>query len=238
MNHVDKKAGFTLIELLFAMAFVSALLIAIVMTVIQISNIYNRGITLKEVDQAGRSLASELKRSIAQTFSFEVDPNMIGTRYIQQDWGGRLCAGQYSYVWNYGKDVAKKNTNRNRYDSVVFPNAPEIQFIKIPDGTGSYCDTDANGGLVKIPVAVQGTELLDIGDRNLAIHKFYISAVSSDNKTGQTLYGISFLLGTNNQLAQDITNDNCLPPSDLNSDLNYCSINDFNILVRSGNRVQ
>lgn len=94
MNH--NKRGFTLIELMLAMTFVSALLLAIAMTVIQISNVYTRGLTLKEVNQAGRTISTELKRGISQSAPFAVP----GPKYVVQPWGGRLCVGQYSYIWN------------------------------------------------------------------------------------------------------------------------------------------
>ena len=74
MNRVDRQNGFTLIELMLAMAFVSALLIAVAMTVIQIASIYNRGITLKDVNQTGSSVASELQRNIAGSASFNINP--------------------------------------------------------------------------------------------------------------------------------------------------------------------
>lgn len=90
--------GFTLIELMLAMTFVAALLIAIALTVIQISNIYNKGLTMKEVNQVGRSISDDLVRSISQSQSFAVPSDS----YVTKDWGGRLCTGKFSYMelWN------------------------------------------------------------------------------------------------------------------------------------------
>src|SRR5450759_2265716 len=100
--NLSRQRGFTLVELMLAMAFVSALLLAIAMTVIQIGNIYNRGITYKNVNQVGSSLVSELQRSIASNAPFDVSINGVGEgeHYINKGWGGRLCTGQYSYIWN------------------------------------------------------------------------------------------------------------------------------------------
>ena len=193
MNHVDKQKGFTLIELMLAMGFVSALLIAVAMTVIQIANIYNRGITLKDVNQAGRSIASELQRSIAGSASFNIDSG-VGSRYIQQSLngknaGGRLCIGQYSYIWNYG--------------SAIKPN-----------------DTSSSPNLYLDPA----------------------SDTAYDAKTGQRLYSIEFLIGTNDQTAlmhdSGLVVTGCLPPSDPNSDPSYCSVNQFNIVARAGNTIK
>ena len=66
MNRAAKQTGFTLIELMLAMTFISVLLLAIAMTIIQIGTIYNRGVTLKEVSQAARSISDELNRSITR----------------------------------------------------------------------------------------------------------------------------------------------------------------------------
>ena len=136
MSHDNtKKHGFTLIELMLAMGFVSVLLIAVAMTVIQIAGIYNRGITLKDVDQAGRSLVSELQRSIGGNAQFDLGSG----HYVPQSWGGRLCLGQYSYIWNYGADISTTlNPNRNVYAPTA-NQLPEIRFVKILDPTNNYC---------------------------------------------------------------------------------------------------
>ena len=84
MNHVDKTKGFTLIELMLSMTFISILLVAIAVTIIQISNVYNRGITLKEVNQAGRSLSNELQRSITSGAPFMIEEG-DGSRYVKQE---------------------------------------------------------------------------------------------------------------------------------------------------------
>src|SRR5688500_5939032 len=108
MNH-DNAKGFTLIELMLSMTFISVLMIAIAMTTIQISTIYTKGITLREVDQAGRSASDELQRNIASSAPFDVTPQVDASpatatsKYVVRDGGGRLCIGRYTYAWNYGK---------------------------------------------------------------------------------------------------------------------------------------
>jgi len=239
---VDKRQGFTLIELMLAMAFVSALLIAIAMTVIQIANIYNRGMTLKDVNQAGRSLASELQRSIAASAAFNINTG-VGSRYIVQDWGGRLCLGQYSYIWNYGKaidtgDTARLNTYSNSTD--------QIRFVKVLDPNTTYCSDSST----EID-STSAVELLNIGQKaseqsgvhTLAIHDFTIStsATAGDAKTGQQLYSMKFLIGTNDQtsLTFDAGGDViCKAPSESGADPAYCSVNQFNVVARAGNTVE
>jgi len=221
----NNKNGFTLVELMLAMAFVSALLLAIAMTVIQIGNIYNRGITYKSVNQAGSALASELQRGIngSSPFDISTNGNGEGAHYVTKSWGGRLCLGQYSYIWNYG------TATDNAYSD---PSEPIIKFIKALDPNSSYCSNPS--GKISAKDAV---EILDVGQSQLAIYNFSILSdpKAYDSRTGQRLYDISFLVGTNDQKALNYDKTACLAPSDINSDINYCAVNQFDIVARAGN---
>jgi type II secretory pathway pseudopilin PulG len=231
MNHAKGNQGFTLIELMLAMGFVSALLLAIAMTVIQIGNIYNRGITYKSVNQAGGALASELIRDINSGPSFD-----LATNYIQQSWGGRLCIGQYSYIWNYGNALSTGDTSRLNTYAAPDDKTP-INFIKVVDSTASYCkDATASKRTVNIADAV---ELLEVGQSNLAIHDFSIATNAYDPLIRQRLYSISFLIGTNDQTALKGSSNStaCLLADDAKSDPTYCAINQFDIVARAGNYV-
>ncbi|MEI7689634.1 MAG: prepilin-type N-terminal cleavage/methylation domain-containing protein [Candidatus Saccharibacteria bacterium] len=225
MNHDTNKKGFTLIELMLAMGFVSALLLVIAMTVIQIGNIYNRGITLKAANESGRSIASELQRSINSSPIFSLDDN-----YVAQDLiGGRLCTGQYSYVWNYAEAINRGDVGEmNVYDG----STDQIRFIKVIDQSSKYCKNDVSG-LPEISKS-DATELLNVGDQSMSIHDFYISSNAYDGKTNQRIYNIRFLIGTSDMAT--INDGTCKPPSEAGSDLTYCAINEFNITARAGNK--
>lgn len=234
MSRVDRQTGFTIIELMLAMAFVSTLLIAVAMTVIQIGNTYNRGITLKNVNQIGRSVASELQRSITGSAAFNIEPGP-GSRYIVQDWGGRLCLGQYTYIWNYGDYIETGDTSRlNTYAD----SGNTIRLAKVLDQNASYCDDST-----KKVVFANAIELIDTGEHNLAIHAFSIKTADTagDSRTGQQLYSIEFILGTNNQealLYESESNPICKLTGEDGADPSYCSINRFNIVARAGNTVE
>ncbi|MEI7918552.1 MAG: hypothetical protein WCH58_04155 [Candidatus Saccharibacteria bacterium] len=244
MNHVAKKQGFTIIELMLAMAFVSALLVAIAMTVIQIGDIYNKGLTYKDVNQAGRSIASELQRTIAESASFSID--VADNHYVVQKGdgdkplGGRLCLGQYSYIWNYGKYIGDSRSNAYlNADS----STPPIRFVKVLDPNTSYCV--ANAGIYPKINKANAVEMLVIGQgsgenqHDLALHSFIINPnPPQDSKTGQGLYSIEFLLGTNNQNALTTDFTSCKPPGEEGADPAYCSVNQFNIVARAGNTVK
>lgn len=226
--------GFTLVELMLAMGFVSALLLAIAMTVIQIGNIYNRGITFKNANQVGGSIANELQRGIANVNSFDVTPN--GPNYIQKVESGRLCTGRYSYVWNYGRYIKSPGSNYIKYTS---PDAnTKIYFAKVSDPNSLVC---TKVGTV-YPDIVRSTaiELINAGQYDLAVHEFDITSypdTMSDNTTGQQLYSIEFTMGTNDQLAFNAGTTDC-SVSGTNANPTYCSVNKFNILARAGNKVR
>lgn len=227
MNRGNTK-GFTLIELMLAMTFISVLLIAIAMTTIQISNIYTKGITLREVNQAGRTIADDLQRSIGGSAPFDLTDTR---KYMHDNVGGRLCAGKYSYIWSYGQAISNNSaTNRYGDDNSI------IRFAKVVDPSGNMCTPTANSGLLPRPDKRDSRELLASGDRDLAIHTFTITETAEEAATSQAMYAISFVIGTNDQ-AQLTTNDaSCQPPSDSVGAEEYCSVNQFDIVARAGNQ--
>lgn len=227
MNRVKTK-GFTLIELMLAMTFISVLLIAIAMTTIQISNIYTKGITLREVNQAGRTLSDDLQRSVGASAPFDLNDVK---KYQHDNAGGRLCVGKYSYVWNYGEAINGNPPNRYEDNSIV-------RFAKVSDPAGRMCQPTGNNGQGPLPRLdkTDSRELLASGDRDLAVHNFTITETAREPATSQAIYAISFVIGTNDQ-AQLTTNDtSCRPPSDNVGAEDYCSVNQFDIVARAGNQ--
>ena len=228
MNHA-KKTGFTLIELMLAMTFIAFLLVIIAMTTIQISHIYNKGLTLREVNQVGRSVSEDLQRSIGASAPFDVDVSSLTTRYILNDGGGRLCIGRYSYAWNYGKSLMGDSgapAAFNKYDDNTL-----VRFAKVNDASASLC-TDPTRSVPK----ADATEMLAAGDRDLAVHKFIVTNASTDTQSSQALYAISMILGTNDQTQLSTGDASCRPPAEGNGNEDYCSVNQFDIVVRAGNK--
>ena len=235
MNHEanNSSKGFTLIELLLAMTFVTVLLIVIAMTVIQIANIYNKGLTMKAVDQAGRLISEDMRRTLANSQPLNIDSDVKFQRYpnTPQDTydGGRLCTGQYSYVWNFGQSM---DDPINKYAT----GSDEIRMVRVRDNGGQYCANQ----LKKI-INNDATELLSAGDRDLAIQSFSISHLSDDATIGQALYRIVIEIGTNNQDALmqteslDTIDTSCRPPSDDASLQDYCAVNQFDFTAQAGN---
>lgn len=236
----DNTKGFTLIELMLAMAFTAFLLVAIALTTLQISNIYNKGITLREVNQAGRAVSDELQRSITSSIPFDVTPKVDASpatdnsKYVVRGGGGRLCLGRYTYAWNYGKSIAHVSgapSLYNFYQDSSGAVGDAVRFAKVNDPGGALCDDPTLNVLRD-----NATEMLVSGDRDLVLHDFEITNKANDAVTGQALYAITFVIGTNDS-EQLVTNDtSCKPPSQGVGQENYCSVNQFDIIARAGNK--
>lgn len=228
----DNKKGFTLIELMLSMTFIAILLVAIALTTIQISTIYTKGITLREVDQAGRSLSDELQRNISSSVPFDVTPKKddspatATSKYVvRENAGGRLCLGRYTYAWNYGK-VLGTSSVYNKYTD-----GTEIRFVKVKDAGGGLCANPA----LNIQKS-DAKEVLTSGDRDLVIHKFSIVKTTGDDEIGQTLYAVSMTIGTNDRQQLTTNDTSCKPPSGGIGDESYCSVNQFDIIAKAGNQ--
>lgn len=237
-NRAEK--GFTLIELMLAMTFISMLLLAIALTIVQIANIYNKGIITKEVNQTSRAISDEFSLAMRSSGSFSLDPS--AHKYVSSPWGGRLCVGQYSYIWNYGKALTNQDVNRNQYSG---PNTAgntvisggitryEISLVKAPDAGGSYCVPNGGGVYPKINPA-NAVELLRTGDHGLVLHNLTVTTATSgtDALSSQQLYKFSYTIGTSNIDALNSDQTLCKGPDEPGSDLNYCVVDQFTIVLR------
>ena len=217
------QTGFTLVELMLSMTFISVMLVAIALCVIQMSTIYNRGETMRQVNQASRLLATNLQQTIGPA-----DPALLDLSKVESH--GRLCTGRFTYVWNSLRPDGTEKFNNNQYAGT---NTDPIRFIRISDPGGNYCEL--NGGNTHIDRATaQPQELLAEGDRSLRAHRFSVAPAMEGSVTKQQIYVFQILLGTENIQEIDTTSDSCLPPSDLASNQAYCSVNEFNLTVRAG----
>jgi type II secretory pathway pseudopilin PulG len=247
MNHA-KKQGFTLIELMLAMAFIAMLLLAIALIILQISTIYNRGLTIKEAVQASSAISSDLSQDIAAAPTFSLAANT--GHYVTQPWGGVLCLGQYSYVWNFGKAVSTYNGSHQASSINLLANddgsTTPLNFAKVVDTSGALCSS----ATAKSVTQSQTVELLKNTDHDLAVHEFCVVSqpTANDPLTGEQLYTLNYSIGTNNGAALTTTgsaacvgtnqNDGltaCKAPNQAGSDLTYCTVQEFSLVVRTQN---
>lgn len=246
-QHQDK--GFTLIELMLSMTFVSVLLMGIAMTVIQMANIYNRGMTVKEVNQASRDIADDMRRSVSAAPVFAVNTDgsdsadSLSVRSGATVIGGRLCMGTFSYLWNLSQPVEGNiDTNLTRVVSSAGVPGEAIRFVKVPDTGRKYCQRSGaslvNKNITYADTLVM-TNLLDAGDHKLGILRMAVSTANSayDAGTGQRTYMVNYILGTGETSAMNLANYTCLPPGDANSNLMYCNVQSFSIVLRVGSAV-
>ncbi|USN96449.1 MAG: type II secretion system protein [Candidatus Nomurabacteria bacterium] len=244
MNHeADNRSGFTIIELTLAMTFVSVLLIVIALTVIQIITIYNRGLTMQQVDQAGRAISTDIRQTLSQSQPFSISTALCLQKQLgacgasaNDAYGGRLCTGTYSYVWNLS-DSLSHNIHVNVYDNGV---NKEIRFIRVRDNGGRYCaNPDA-----KINES-DATQLLDKGG-HIALQSFNIAEIAKDPTTNEALYRVVMEIGTDDLSTVDRTasssgaidtiDTSCKPPSDSSSLQDFCAINHFDFTALAGNK--
>lgn len=236
MSHVDKR-GFTIIELMLAMTFISVLLLGIAMTIIQIGTIYNRGMALKEVNQSARDIGADVRRTISTADAIKLDTDLVKTSS-----GGRLCLGTVSYIWNTGKAFSTDDPA-----IVWFSGDPshqkKIRFLKVPDTSKIYCAKDSDGSLSYTTITTTSTpeaqELLPEGDHALNVYNFNViaRAEARDDTTSQQLYGVDYTIGSGDISAMNATQTACIPPGQAGSDLAYCNVQSFSLVIRAGSKV-
>lgn len=233
-----RNHGFTLVEMMLAMAFVGILLVAIAMTTIHIMTTYTKGVTVREVNQSGRTIVEDMQRTIATSTPFLISPAKTGiptdeadVRYVVQDGGGRLCTGAYTYAWNYGNTAELSGATATPVYNVYSDSDDEIRLVKVSDAGGLLC-----ADMTRDIERGQAKDFLVAGDRNLAVQELMVSPGVADEASGQALYAINLVIGTNDQDQIDASNGTCLPPSEGSGFEEFCAINQFNIIARAGNR--
>lgn len=264
MTRQTKRSGFTLIELTLAMTFISILLLTIALTVMRVATIYNRGMTLKEVNQTARNISDDLRRTVVATGEYNlaigtVDGEVDNNNYFEirnsgnVTLGGRLCLGTYSYVWNTAQGIETAMKGAADKEWVAFNSeikrgqpvrvAHLVHLQKVPDPGRVYCQkssqTSNKPRLKDIRNEDESlvTELVKAGDRNIAVQNMVMVNSTLDPASGQGLYRIAYTLGTGDTSAMTDDRTACRPPDDPNSNLEYCNIQRFMVVLRTGGGV-
>ncbi len=218
------------------MAFISLLLLAIAGAVIQVGAIYNRGVTMKSVNQTGRIVVADMKRIVGESQPFDAvaaykpHDHSQGAGGAPEYDGGRLCTGIYSYIWNIGKyiDSAVPASQANKYAGS--DSDKSLRLIRLRDSGGQYCKDGAAGAIQ----ASDATELLS--DGNLAVQDFHIDRLTNNIATGMALYSIKIVISDANQDAIDTLDNTCKPPIQGSTYQNFCAVNEFVFTARAGNK--
>lgn len=124
----NAQKGFTLIELLLAMAFFGSVLIIATLLLTQTLNIYNKGMTVKQMNQVGRTLMEDISRvgSSGESVNMGTDTNG-NVNCISID--GTI------YLWNIADTSGSGPVANNGYIQPEYRysdagNAP-VNFVKL-----------------------------------------------------------------------------------------------------------
>lgn len=217
-----RNTGFTLIELTLALAFVGILLVAVVTVAVSLGNTYQRGITMRDVNQVGRQVMEQMRRDIANAdpAELEITPPIAGTV--------RLCTGSVSYIVNLATEFNDDSAELIEYDD------RPVRLMRVSDGSGMNCAQDADG---KYPTTVVGDNPQDLlvsqseagGSNNLAIHQLTLTPVVGEVQN--RLYDLGLRIGTNDEGSVD--GDKCQIGTP-EADLRFCVVYDFETIVRVG----
>lgn len=212
----DQK-GFTITELSLAMAMLSVLMIIILMSVLNIISVYNKGLTLKRVNQSGRTIAAEmqadLRKSIANTGDTADAGSNLATRSVKK-LGDKevitgICTGHDSFIWNVwgdGNNTGEKFEGSNEL----------ITMVKVSDSGGVYCKAPYDQ-----PKKADSHQLL--GDE-LAMYEPIKLERGSNDRLVRFTFTISTPDANNAIIADDTGRSN---PCDGGKGFDFCALNTF-----------
>lgn len=234
----SSKRGFTLVELMIAMAFIAVLLIMIATVVIMTSRIYTQGITIRTVNQEGRLLVEDMRRTMSQAVT--IPARNIITSHADY---GILCTGKYTYLWSYGKTFRPDGSSTSPLKYTLDPGSPTVVFAKVNDTDAMVCENwHKDRGALPSLSKNTSFSLLDNGDRELAIHR---ADISGSEQLG--IYHLVLTIGTNDPTTIQYNTSSgtapgtigqlggqCRPPSDSDGQEDYCAVNVFDFVVRTG----
>ncbi len=168
--------GFTITELTIAMAFLTILMFILLASAMQMVSVFNKGLTLKRVNQSGRAIGAELQSSLRRTNADQSDAvtakqKPLGVTPVDT----RACTGTYSYIW----DV---NGNGITTGEEYTDGAP-VGFAKIFDADGDFCKD-----LTKKPEKSKSLEMLADG---LVIRQPVSFSATPDSRLTTFIYTIS-----------------------------------------------
>lgn len=210
------QSGFTITELSLSMAMLSVLLLIILLSVFNIISVYNKGLTLKRVNQSGRSISTELqadlRKSTANTGDGAEAGSNLGVRTANlggEDVVTAVCTGHNTYMWNVWAGGGSRTNEK-------FDGSEEvITMIKTSDSGGIYCKSP-------YPQPKKSASQILLGDE-LAIRK----PVSLQSGSGDRLIKFTFTISTPdaNAIIEDASGRS--PCEGSGKDFDFCALNTF-----------
>lgn len=208
----NKHKGFTLTELMLAMAFVSFMLLFLMTAVIHLMRTYNKGVSMRQINQSGRQFAEDFSRTAkyASLGDIKSDPAH-----------NRICLNGVTYAWNLNDPTATTPVPplTNGYLS---PNTGEkFSMVRVTDSGGTLC----GAGGVNIINKAYAKEMLPVG---LNVKKVTYSTSTADPR----LVSVSFIFSTggfNAPIASALTPTGFACKS--GGDGAFCAFADFDVTV-------
>lgn len=126
-----QQQGFTIIELMLAMTGISFLLLFVIYSILHMTNLYSKGIAIRQISQIGRQVSDEITRELR----YGGAPKALTAN-------NRLCVGTKSYIWNQrGTLETNPVANKTASGTVVGlvrlndPSYCDAPLKSVPDGT-------------------------------------------------------------------------------------------------------
>ena len=257
----SEKSGFTILELAIAMLFISFLLLAIGFVSVQLAVIYEKGITIKVVNNNGRELIDEFSRTnflsrydqtLDYKYTFTQNRDNINIRNDESNrqnvqLHGAFCTGAYSYVWNTGYalnlDDSPENENKKAILKMGDETKTKFRLARVNDSRRAVCanktkdDATLSGNEYDAgDQASNYVELLSASENDLVFYEFIMYRPAVYEAAGHALFAGSFLLGTMKGDIDITTTGNFCEvsrPDSFASDFSYCAINKFNFAARA-----
>lgn len=173
MSQNNTQRGFTVIELTLAMAFLAFILLFTTTTLVQMMRTYNKGITIKQINQAGRTITEDLARSLGSGESAD-----IITTYLPQ---GRLCVGNAVYMWTPTFTAAQQ------YTPTIYTRL-DTKAVSLVRASKTPLTCSANGAL---SLASSDTTFSLLGDNARVL-----DVKAERYGTGGRLVQLTFIIGT------------------------------------------
>lgn len=234
-RNIATMSGFTLVELILAIGFVSLLLLAVSVLTIRVGDMYEKGATVRSINQVSRELVDVMRRDFAQsTGGVELVETGTATAPIY-----RLCLGDVSYIANSAALLTAREEDGSAVRVVTKVGADSgdgVHMVRIADKGKSLCRESA-AGASEYPSNVDesATELLTGATMVLAVHNMSLQRVADGSD--HELYRFSILIGTNKigTLDDDIRcRINSDRPEDAGADYNYCSVAELTTIMKTG----
>ncbi len=208
---MTRAKGFTITELMFAMSMLAIVLLILLASILQLTRTYNKGITLKQVNQNGRVIGDELTRAI----------RLAGTASIAQPANrDRVCFGSNSFIWtnDNSSSLAKTYNRYNGASGQLVTGFVKVSGVNLCSSPNSFVPRD------------QATQLLKGGE----------GAGSENDESGLVMRGVTVSIPLNSKLVSiSYTISTSDPDGDLissgkckgSSGDDFCALNRFNVTV-------